>query len=72
MYKFSIENVKQPLGEQGINATINKYDTRVWSVVNWLCISSICEHGNDNLHVLNNYGSINSQERCAPWNHAVT
>jgi hypothetical protein len=58
MYKFSLENVKEPLGELGINAMIDECDVRVWSVVNWLCISSICEHGNDNLHVLTNCGSI--------------
>jgi len=57
MYKFSLENVKEPLGEQGTNAMIDKYDMRVWSVVNWLCISSICEHGKDNLHVLTYCGS---------------
>jgi hypothetical protein len=49
MYKFSLENVKEPLGEQGINAMIDK---RVWSLVNRLGISAICEHGKDNLHVL--------------------
>ena len=58
MYKFALENVMEPLGEQGINAMTDKYDIRVWSVVNWLCISSICEHGNDNFHVLTNCGSI--------------
>jgi hypothetical protein len=29
MYKFSLENVKKPLGEYGINAIIDKYDMRV-------------------------------------------
>jgi hypothetical protein len=30
MYKFSLENVKEPLEEEDINAVIDKYDMRVW------------------------------------------